>query len=212
MGVNIPAAESLESPKEENEILWKKATDQTGFAYSGKNSFKSGEGEFTVVGQGDSFAKSHGYLLLTDVPGANANSGTTITAVNSEGKQAFVATETRTGGEQEVSAGAGTELKTLLSNSGSSDFLQLASPGKRKFNSGEVNAKWTASKKSATVEVSHGIGVKPKVVLTIEDTLGPTEAQLSPILIERTSTKFKFMVSCSEALTLEFPVAWMAFG
>lgn len=159
MGVEIPASESLESPKAENEIVWKKTTDQTGFAYSGKNTFKSGEGEFTTVGQGDSFAGSHAYLLLTDVPGASANSGATITAANSEGKQAFVAAETRTGGEEEVAVGAGTEFKTILDQAGKSEFLQLTTSAKRKINRGSAEVEWAGGNKVSGVKtIAHGLG------------------------------------------------------
>lgn len=166
MGVEIPAAESLEAPKAENEVNWKKAADKTGFIYSGKNSFKSGEGEFTTVGQGDSFTGSHAYLLLADVPGANANSGATITSEDSNGKAAFMATETRGTTEQEVAVGAGSELKTVLDATGTSDFLQLIATGKRKINFGEATAHWPGgSEETEAATVNHGLGATPKVVI-----------------------------------------------
>lgn len=168
MGLENPAAESLESPAAENEITWKKATDQTGFAYSGKNSFKSGEGEFTVLGQGDSFAGSHAYLLLADVPGEKANSGTTLTARDSSGKTAFVATETRTGGEQEVAVGAGSQVKTAIDQAGRSEFLQLASLAKRKINFGSIELEWPGgSPLTNEATITHGLGTTP-VYLSVQ--------------------------------------------
>lgn len=166
MGIIYPAATSLESPNEEAEVLWKKTSDQTGFEYSGKNTFKSGEGEFTVVGQGDSFKTSHSYLLLTDVPGASANSGATITAKDSNGKQAFVATETRGTTEQEVAVGAGSELKTVLGEGGQSDFPQLTGgAAKRKINRGIAVVKFPGGNNaSETLTVSHGLGEAPTAI------------------------------------------------
>jgi hypothetical protein len=180
MGLEIPAATSLESPEAKNEITWKKETDQTGFAYSGKNTFfKSGEGEFLVAGQGDSFAGSHAYLLLADVPGASANSGTTLTAKDSAGKQAFVATETRTGGEQEVAVGAGSEFKTLIDNNGNSDFLPKT---------GEASAEWNGgSRGSKVMTIEHGLGATPSFVGFTA--LNNSSFVAIPLVIERTKTK-----------------------
>ena len=162
MGIEIPAAESLESPKTEHEVFWvKKATaDKTGFVYSGKNTFKSGEGEFTVTGQGDNFAASHAYLLLVDVPGEKANSGATITAENSEGKVAAVSAET-TATTQEISLLAGSESKTLLDGTGKSEFLQLAKSAKRKLAEGSATVTFGATNLSGASEVEHGLGVVP---------------------------------------------------
>lgn len=140
MGIIIPAATSLESPEAKNQVEWEKEAtkDKTGFAYSGKNTFKSGEGEFTIVGQGDSFTKSHAYLLLADVPGASANSGASITSEDANGKMAFVSTETRGTTEQEVAAAAGSELRTLLNQAGKSEFPQLPGLTKTKMLYGRV--------------------------------------------------------------------------
>lgn len=209
----LPASESLESPKAENEILWKKTTDQTGFAYSGKNSFKSGEGEFTVLGQGDSFAGSHAYLLLADVPGEKANSGTTLTAKNSEGKQAFVATETRTGGEQEVAVGAGSEFKTVIDQAGHSDFLQLTEPAKRKIAGAVVSVGFTASKQSAKVKVMHGLGATPNIVnLTLEAETGETIVSPRIVAGSRNSTSFEIFCNASSVITATVSVHWQAIG
>lgn len=185
MGIIIPAATSLESPKEEAEVLWKKTTDQTGFMYSGKNSFKSGEGEFTVVGQGDSFSKAHSYLLLSDVPGASANSGATITAKDSEGKQAFVAVETRTGGEQEVAVGAGTQFKTLLDATGKSEFLPATGSSSAEFPGGTTT--------SSIVTINHGLGVKPSSVDVITEASEGALVPITPRIItgSRNATSFK---------------------
>lgn len=206
----LPASESLESPKAENEIVWKKTTDQTGAAYSGKNTFKSGEGEFTVVHQGDSFAKAHSYLLLTDVPGASANSGATITAKDSNGKQAFVATETRGTTEQEAAVGAGSELKTLLDQAGKSEFLQLASLAKRKVNFGTAKLKFEASKFPGLKEITHGLGVTPlAVIATSENNVVTLSTQ------GYTSTKFDLWGgNWFEPLNGELPVPvhWVAIG
>lgn len=178
MGLKVPAAESLESPKEENEVLWHKSSDETGFIYSGKNAFKSGEGEFTVVGQGDSFANSRAHVLLTDVPGASANSGAAITAENSGGKAAFVSAETSSAG-QEVAVGAGSEIKTLLEEEGKSHFLQLAAlnPADRALAAGRVSSAgavvsgegFSASKKAQgtyTVTFSAETEIEPAVTVT----------------------------------------------
>lgn len=167
MGIIIPAATSLESPEAKNQVEWEKEStkDKTGFAYSGKNSFKSGEGEFTVIGQGDSFKESHAYGLFVDVPGASANSGATIAAKNAEGKEAFIDAET-TASTEEVSVGAGSELKTLLDASGKSNFLQLSSGAKRKINFGSVEVEWPGTNRSSNVKtITHGLGATPKAVL-----------------------------------------------
>lgn len=168
MGIKIPAATSLEAPEAANEVYWEKesTSDRTGFTYSGKNSFKSGEGEFTVVGQGNSFSATHAYLLLTDVPGASANSGATITAKDSGGKQAFIATETRGTTEQEVAVGAGNELKTLLDQSGKSEYIQSASLAKHVQNSGAATVSWSGgSAFSSEIEVAHGLGTTPTTII-----------------------------------------------
>lgn len=168
MGVEIPAATSLESPKVEAEVLWevKGPEDKTGFIYSGKNSFKSGEGEFTTVGQGDSFAGSHAYLLLADVPGASANSGASITAEDSNGKAAFVATETRGTTEQEVAVGAGSELRTVLNNNGQSEFPQLPFATKRIINTGTTTStKFSGGWPFVETEITHGLGVECKGIV-----------------------------------------------
>lgn len=157
MGIIIPAATSLESPEAKNQVEWEKEStkDKTGFAYSGKNSFKSGEGEFTTIGQGDSFAGSHAYLLLADVPGASANSGASITAEDANGKAAFVSAETRGTAEQEASVGAGSELRTVLNQAGKSEFPQLPENAKVKILFGRIgkaggkehgSAGWTSEK------------------------------------------------------------------
>lgn len=213
MGLKVPAAESLESPKEENEVLWAKATDKTGFVYSGKNTFKSGEGEFTTVGQGDSFAGSHAYLLLADVPGASANSGATLTAENSEGKAAFVSAET-TASTQEVSVATGSEFRTLLNDAGQSEFLQLASAAKRKVNFGETKIKIEAGKTESEVKtITHGLGAKPIFVeLQLETGAGPT--LITERVTERTSTVFKAMFnqSAPAGATAEVTFLWVAIG
>lgn len=172
MGLEVPAAESLESPKAENEVNWKKSSDKTGSIYSGKNSFKSGEGEFVAVAQGDSFAGSHAYLLLADVPGAEANSGATLTAEDSNGKAAFVATETRGTTEQEVAVGAGGEFKTVVTNGGLSDFLQLASAAKRKINFGSAQVEWPGGgQNSKETTVTHSLGATPVCVIATAESV-----------------------------------------
>jgi hypothetical protein len=184
LGVEIPAAESLESPKAENEILWKKATDQTGAAYSGKNTFKSGEGEFAVVHQGDSFAGSHAYMLLSDVPGASANSGATITSKDSKGNQAFVAAETRGTTEQEVAAGAGSQFKTVIDQAGKSEFPQLPENAKVKILFGRIgkaggkehgSAGWTSEKIGTgqyKIKISPALSAKAVPTVTGDSTAG----------------------------------------
>jgi hypothetical protein len=208
VGVNIPAAESLESPKEENEILWKKATDQTGAAYSGKNTFKSGEGEFAVVHQGDNFKASHAYMLLTDVPGASANSGATITARNAGGSEAFVATET-TGSTESVAVGAGSEFKSVIDGGGKSSFLQLATEAKRKVGFGSTTLKFPGGTKfSNEVEVSHGLGATPVSVIA-----NSNNAAVMVAVKSVSSTKAKFQATNwfgEEAF--EFTVYWVAIG
>lgn len=208
MGVEIPASESLESPKAENEVNWKKSADKTGFVYSGKNSFKSGEGEFTAVGQGDSFAGSHAYLLLADVPGASANSGASITAEDSNGKAAFVSAETRGTTEQEVAVAAGSEFKTLLSNTGSSGFLQLATEAKRKVNFGTTTVSFTASKFSAEKAVAHGLGTTPLTVIA--------NSEFGEIIVgsrNYTGTNFTLVASnWLEPLTASRTIHWVAIG
>lgn len=149
MGIIIPAATSLESPEAKNQVEWEKEStkDKTGAAYSGKNTFKSGEGEFMVVHQGDSFSKAHSYLLLTDVPGASANSGATITSKDSNGKQAFLATETRGTTEQEVAVGAGSELRTIVDNGGKSEFSQLVEASRTRTLWGRIELSGSGAKK-----------------------------------------------------------------
>jgi len=172
MGLENPAATSLESPASEAEVNWKKSADKTGFVYSGKNTFKSGEGEFTTVGQGDSFAGSHAYLLLADVPGAEANSGASITAEDSNGKAAFIATETRGTTEQEVAVGAGSEVKTVVTNGGLSDFLQLASAAKRKINFGSAVVEWGGGHpNSKETTVTHSLSTTPVCVIATAESV-----------------------------------------
>jgi hypothetical protein len=209
MGLIVPAAESLESPKEEAEVNWKKSGDKTGFIYSGKNSFKSGEGEFTAVGQGDSFAGSHAYLLLADVPGASANSGASITAEDSNGKAAFVSAETRGTTEQEASVGAGSELKTLISNSGSSGFLQLAAEAKRKISFGTTKLKFVASKiPEGPKAVTHGLGTTPLIVVATS-----TNNVVTVSASGYNATQFSLWGgNWFEPLTGEVSVQWLAIG
>lgn len=210
MGIIIPAATSLESPEAKNQVEWEKEAtkDKTGFAYSGKNTFKSGEGEFTTVGQGDSFAKSHGYLLLTDVPGASANSGATITAKDANGKQAFVATETRGTTEQEVAAGAGSELKTVLDQAGKSEFLQLASLAKRKINFGTASLTFNTETFYNAKTVSHGLGTTPvSVVVT-----APNEF-VNCASVNFSSTTFQINAATTNgAAGPNLTVCWIAIG
>lgn len=188
MGVEIPAATSLESPEAKNQVEWKKEADKTGFVYSGKNSFKSGEGEFTVVGQGDSFSGSHSHLLLADVPGDKANSGASITAENAGGDAAFFSAET-TVSQQAATVGAGSELRTVINEVGESDFVQRidvnSSNGSAEFPGGTTT--------SNIVTVNHGLGVTPTGVDVITEA---SEAATVPItarviLASRNSTSFK---------------------
>ena len=210
MGAEYPASESLESPKAENEITWKKTTDQTGAAYSGKNTFKSGEGEFTVVHQGDSFSKAHSYLLLTDVPGASANSGATITSKDSNGKQAFVATETRGTTEQEVAVGAGSELKTLIDNSGKSDFLQLVGTlAKRKINFGSATMTYNTETFYNAKTVTHSLGATPVVVLVTSSNEFVNCASLN---FGATTFQINAATTNGAAGPASLPVSWVAIG
>lgn len=214
MGIIIPAATSLESPEAKNQVEWEKEStkDKTGAAYSGKNTFKSGEGEFTVLHQGDSFSKAHSYLLLTDVPGASANSGATITSKDSNGNQAFIATETRGTTEQEVAVGAGSELKTLLTQAGASEFLQLVASAKRKVNFGSTTVEFPGENiRSNATEVSHGLGTTPLAVLATGDDDGRGVGVTS-----KTSTKITVR---AQTLQGDKPVAgskvtvyWLAIG
>lgn len=214
MGIEVPASESLESPKAENEVNWKKAADKTGFIYSGKNTFKSGEGEFTTVGQGDSFAGSHAYMLLADVPGASANSGATITAEDSNGKAAFVATETRGTTEQEVAVGAGSELKTVVNQVGSSDFLQLAmGAAKRKVNVGSATITWPGGTNNQSVEITHSLGATPlAVVANAADALGNRVITTESF----GATKFKLIMrtvdGTNPAASSTTKYSWIAIG
>lgn len=191
MGIIIPAATSLESPEAKNQVEWEKEAtkDKTGFAYSGKNTFKSGEGEFTAVGQGDSFTASHAYLLLADVPGASANSGASFTAEDSKGNAAFISAETRGTTEQEASVGAGSELKTLLDQAGKSNYVQLVTPAKRLQNSGLVTVEWIGSAFSPTIEIKHGLGVEPATIILGVEKIGSTFSYFD--YKEVNSTRFK---------------------
>ncbi len=214
MGIIIPAATSLESPEAKNQVEWEKEStkDKTGAAYSGKNTFKSGEGEFAVVHQGDNFKASHSYMLLTDVPGASANSGATITAKDSSGNQAFVATETRGTTEQECAVGAGSELKTLLDNAGKSNYVQLATPAKRIQNSGSVTVEWIGSAFSPTIEIKHGLGVEPATIILGVEKIGSIFAYFDYKEVNATRFKVEGIANSTLSAGTKSKLSWIALA
>jgi len=88
VGVEVPAAKALEPLSPTNAILWVEGADKTGYIFSGNATFKSGEGEFLSLGQGDEPGTSQASALFLTNP---SNSGASLTA-EFEGKAALVGT------------------------------------------------------------------------------------------------------------------------
>jgi len=100
---------------------------------------------------------------------------------------------------------------TALSTSAKQLSPQLATAAVSKLAFGETTMTFAKKLVSNTVEVSHGLGVKPtSVKLTIESEAD--EGIFSPRVWARTPTSFKFAYRCDGERNGSFTVLWEALG
>lgn len=87
-------------------------------------------------------------------------------------------------------------------------FPQLVSAGSHKVDFGTAKLKFTASKFPASIEVAHGLGTTPLVVIATSENNVVTLSTAG-----YTATKFTLWGgNWFEALTGELPVHWIAIG
>jgi len=101
--------------------------------------------------------------------------------------------------------------RTILQKKGESDFLQLAALAKRKINFGEASMTFSKKLVSNTIEVSHGLGVKPIFCAPIFESTSD-EGIMTPRVWDRTSTSFKFAYRCDSERNASYTVPWVAIG
>lgn len=90
-------------------------------------------------------------------------------------------------------------------------FPQLAKAGASKTGYGETTMTFAKKLVSNTVEVSHGLGVKPMAVNLQIESEGD-EGIFSPRVWARTPTSFKFAYRCDGERNGSFTVLWEATG
>lgn len=97
-----------------------------------------------------------------------------------------------------------------LATSAKELFLQLVTPAARKVNFGTTKLKWSASQQSNTVEIEHGLGTTPVLVLSQLRSF-----QLTNITIyttSRSATKLALFGFSAVVLSTEMELDWEAKG
>lgn len=105
---------------------------------------------------------------------------------------------------------------TALSAGSKELSIQLASPAKRKINSGSVVVEWPGSaEESSTVEVEHGLGIEPKTV-NLTAAFSATSTFVFPQYQLNGTTKIKVKGFCPPGLKpgagTKATISWQAIG
>ena len=206
-GVKIPGAEALEPLEAENAVIFVREGKVVGYILGGTHVFKSGEGEFIEIGQGSEPGTTDAKALFVKSP---ADSGASIGS-SFESDSAGVGSSTAKG-VAEVFAFAGSVIKKVIDKSGVSDFLQLATPAKRKIDFGESTVKWSATE-FADATVAHNLGAVPKFAVPIAIQEGGSyliDQQVKKGSLTTTNATFRFRAA--GVYTGELKFFWLAIG